>query len=174
VGGTHIELRSAIEPWPVLGEEASGGGMARGVDSSMERLQVLVEGLTASRHVVTCNRVPLPLHPTGEPGQSVAGVRYKAWKPPSGLHPNIDVHTPLVFDLVDTWSGHSLGGCTYHVSHPGGRHEERFPINANEAEARRASRFEPFGHTPGPIDVALITDRGRGRGYARTLDLRRV
>jgi uncharacterized protein (DUF2126 family) len=130
--------------------------------------------LTASRHVVTCNRVPLPLHPTGEPGQSVAGVRYKAWKPPSGLHPNIDVHTPLVFDLVDTWSGHSLGGCTYHVSHPGGRHEERFPINANEAEARRASRFEPFGHTPGPIDVALITDRGRGRGYARTLDLRRV
>jgi uncharacterized protein (DUF2126 family)/transglutaminase-like putative cysteine protease len=174
VAGTHIQLRAAIEPWPVLGEESSGGSMARAVDSSVERVQVLVEGLTVGRHVLTCNRTPIPLHPTGAPGQSVAGVRYKAWKPPSGLHPTMDVHTPLVFDLVDTWNSRSLGGCTYHVAHPGGRHEERFPINANEAEARRASRFQPFGHTPGTIDLPSITDGGTGRGYARTLDLRRL
>jgi uncharacterized protein (DUF2126 family) len=173
VAGTEIELRSAIEPWPVLGEEAAGGSMARAVDSSVERIQVLTQGLTAGRHVIACNRVPVPLHPTGQPGQAVAGVRYKAWKPPSGLHPTIDIHSPLVFDLVDTWNNRSLGGCTYHVVHPGGRHEERFPVNANEAEARRASRFQPFGHTPGPIDVALITDGGSARGYPRTLDLRR-
>jgi uncharacterized protein (DUF2126 family) len=174
VAGGLIELRAAIEPWPVLGEEVTAGGMARGVDSSVERLQVLAQGLTAGRHVLTCNRIPIPLHPTGQPGRSVAGVRYKAWQPPSGLHPTMAVHAPLVFDVVDSWNARSLGGCTYHVSHPGGRHEERFPINANEAEARRASRFQPFGHTPGPIDVPLITDSGSGRGYAHTLDLRRM
>jgi uncharacterized protein (DUF2126 family) len=140
VAGGLIELRGAIEPWPVLGEEVTAGGMARGVDSSVERLQVLADGLTAGRHVLTCNRIPIP----------------------------------LVFDVVDSWNARSLGGCAYHVSHPGGRHEERFPINANEAEARRASRFQPFGHTPGPIDVPLITDSGSGRGYAHTLDLRRM
>jgi uncharacterized protein (DUF2126 family) len=174
VAGGLIELRGAIEPWPVLGEEVTAGGTSRGVDSSVERLQVLADGLTAGRHVLTCNRIPIPLHPTGQPGRSVAGLRYKAWQPPSGLHPTMAVHTPLVFDVVDTWNARSLGGCTYHVAHPGGRHEERFPINANEAEARRAGRFQPFGHTPGRIDLPLITDSGRGRGYAHTLDLRRM
>ena len=174
VAGVRLELRSAIEPWPVLGEEVSGGATSRGVDSSLERIQVLVEGATAGRHVVTCNRVAVPLHHTGQPGLLVAGVRYKAWKPPSGLHPTIDVHSPLVFDLVDTWNGRSLGGCTYHVSHPGGRHEERFPVNANEAEARRGSRFLPFGHTPGPIEVDLAVGGGIVAGYPRTLDLRQA
>lgn len=180
VAGAHIELRGAIEPWPVLGEEAGAGGTSRGVDSSLERLQVLVEGATAGRHLVTCNGVAVPLHPTGDRERLVAGVRYKAWQPPSGLHPTIGVHTPLVFDLVDTWNGRSLGGCTYHVSHPGGRNEERFPVNAYEAEARRASRFQPFGHTPGPIDLPGAGSLGvagpgvGGAAYERTLDLRRV
>jgi uncharacterized protein (DUF2126 family)/transglutaminase-like putative cysteine protease len=176
VDGARIELRGAIEPWPVLGEEVTAAGTARAVDSSVERLQVLVAGMTDGRHVLTCNQVRVPLSPTAAPGVSVAGVRYKAWKPPSALHPTIDVHTPLVFDLVDTWNGRSLGGCTYHVAHPGGRHEERFPVNANEAEARRTCRFQPFGHTPGPVDVALcrVPDNAGGQGYPRTLDLRRT
>jgi uncharacterized protein (DUF2126 family) len=112
-------------------------------------------------------------------GTAVAGVRYRAWQPPSCLHPTIGVHTPLVFDLVDTWNGRSVGGCTYHVAHPGGRAYDRFPVNANEAEARRTSRFHPFGHTPGPLDAAraaAVADHAAGiaPGHPRTLDLRRV
>jgi uncharacterized protein (DUF2126 family)/transglutaminase-like putative cysteine protease len=178
VAGTTIELRSAIEPWPVLGEEVGATSTARYVDSSTERLQVLVSDLTDARHVVTCNGRPLPLHPTGRPDTFVAGVRYKAWQPPSGLHPTIGVHAPLVVDLVDRWSGRALGGCTYHVSHPGGRSYERLPVNANEAEARRTSRFEARGHTPGPVDVTALDvalhGLGADRDYPRTLDLRRA
>ncbi len=179
--GVHIELRGAIEPWPVLGEESSAGATARSVDSSVERMQVLVAGMIEDRHALTCNGVPVPLHPATTAhveaaGVSVAGIRYKAWKPPSSLHPTIDVHAPLVFDLIDTWNGRSLGGCTYHVSHPGGRAEERFPINASEAESRRASRFQPFGHSPGPVDVSRwhLPHDAASQGYPRTLDLRRV
>jgi len=178
VAGTTIELRMAIEPWPVLGEEVGKMSTARYVDSSTERIQVLVSGLTDARHVLTCNGHPVPLHPTERPDAFVAGVRYKAWKPPSALHPTIGVHAPLVFDLIDRWSGRSLGGCTYHVSHPGGRSYERLPVNANEAEARRSSRFDPNGHTPGAVDVgaldgAINTSRV-DREYPRTLDLRRA
>jgi len=177
-----VELRAAIEPWSVLGEEVTSTGTSRYVDSSVERLQVKVDGLTFERHVVTCNGVPVPLHSTGARGGYVAGVRYKAWKPPSGLHPTIGIHAPLVFDVVDRWNGRSLGGCTYHVTHPGGRTYDRFPVNANEAEARRASRFSAQGHTPGPIDVSALGDAGAdlaGVGndsldYPLTLDLRRT
>jgi uncharacterized protein (DUF2126 family)/transglutaminase-like putative cysteine protease len=168
-GGVTIELRQAIEPWHVLGEEVSGTGTARYVDSSVERLQVKVSGMTDDRHRVACNRRVLPLIPTGLPGEFVAGVRYRAWSPPSALHPTIAVHAPLVFDLVDTWAGRALGGCTYHVAHPGGRNYDTFPVNANEAEARRHARFWPHGHTPGAMNLA---DEPRNPATPATLDLR--
>jgi uncharacterized protein (DUF2126 family) len=167
--GVEMELRQAIEPWNVLGEEVNAGGTARYVDSSIERMQLRVRGLTNSRHIVACNGRPLPLHPTGIPGEYVAGVRFKAWNPWSALHPTINIHAPLTFDLVDTWSGRAIGGCTYHVTHPGGRSEESSPVNANAAEARRFSRFWDHGHTPGPI---IVYKEDLNPSFPMTLDMR--
>jgi uncharacterized protein (DUF2126 family)/transglutaminase-like putative cysteine protease len=168
--GIELELRKALEPWYVLGEEPAGGGTARYVDSSVERIQVKARGLS-DRYAITCNGFPLPLAPTGRSGEFVAGVRYRAWQPPSCLHPTIRVDTPLTFDLVDRWNRRSLGGCQYHIEHPGGLNTQVYPVNSLEAESRRASRFFEFGHSGNTIEVRppLVHNE-----YPCTLDLRRT
>ena len=193
IDNVAMELRWAIEPWHVLGEEISSFGTSRYVDSSVERMQVKLTGLDQGRYILMCNGHRVPLHSTGRHGEYVAGVRYKAWAPPSALHPTIGVHAPLTFDLVDSWNGKSIGGCTYHVSHQGGRSYDTYPVNSFEAESRRVSRFEAFGHTqdqfantigsqcasqftelehttkPAPFSDDVYSDE-----YPYTLDLRRV
>jgi uncharacterized protein (DUF2126 family)/transglutaminase-like putative cysteine protease len=151
--GMQLDIHTGLEPWHVLGEEATAQGTSRYVDSSVERLQVSVRGLKGDRYSVTCNGRKLPLQPTGERGSAVAGVRFKAWKQHSSLHPTIDVHTPLVFDIVDSANAFSIAGATYHVAHPGGRNYDTFPLNANEAEARRGARFFAHGGTQGRVKV---------------------
>jgi uncharacterized protein (DUF2126 family)/transglutaminase-like putative cysteine protease len=176
--GVEIELRGAIEPWNTLGEESSVGGTARYVDSSVERIQVRTVGADRQRYVVICNGYPVPLLATDNPDILVAGVRFRAWQPPSALHPTITVDGPLRFELVDTASGMSRGGCTYHVSHPGGRAYEGPPVNAVEAESRRSRRFEATGFTPGPVDLSEIREKQARLsidvGAPGILDLRRV
>jgi uncharacterized protein (DUF2126 family) len=165
----ELELRQALEPWHVMGEE-NIGGTVRFVDSSVERLQVRLSGLTPERYELACNGVLIPLHSTGGTGDYIAGVRYRAWQPPSALHPTIGIDSPLVFDLVDTWNGRSIGGCTYHVAHPGGRNYAKMPVNSYEAESRRIARFLALGHTPGQMKPVSA---GSGSPEFRyTVDLR--
>jgi uncharacterized protein (DUF2126 family)/transglutaminase-like putative cysteine protease len=166
----RVELRHALEPWHVLGEEQVSGGTARYVDSSAERLQAKVSGWVDERYTLSCNGAALPLQKTEVPGEYVAGVRFKAWNPYSAMHPTIQAQVPLIFDVYDKWSGRSIGGMSHHVAHPGGRAYDDFPVNANAAEARRRSRFFDIGHTPGPREEPRPV---QGPEYPRTLDLRR-
>jgi uncharacterized protein (DUF2126 family) len=170
VQGIHLSLRGALEPWHVMGEEGGGGSTVRYVDSSLERVEVKVTGLNDNRHRVCVNGRAMALQPTGRTGEAVGGVRYRAWQAASSLHPTIGVHAPLTFDIVDTWMERSLGGCQYHVAHPGGRNYVTFPVNAYEAESRRLARFFTMGHTPGRM---VVEAPQRSLEFPFTLDLRR-
>ena len=171
VGDLQLELHQAIEPWHVLGEEITSTGMARYVDSSVERLQVKLSGAMGERYALTCNGRRVPLRTTSTPGEMIAGVRYRAWNPPSALHPTIGVQAPLVFDIIDTWNDRAIGGCTYHVSHPGGRSYDTLPVNAYEAEARRVSRFWDHGHSPAE-NTSELPPGTPNPDFPFTLDLR--
>jgi uncharacterized protein (DUF2126 family) len=170
IGDAVLTLRTALEPWLVMGEEPVGGGVSRSVDATVERIEVSVAGLVEGRHMLVCNGRYVPLSATKVSGLQVAGVRFKAWSQPSSLHPTLPINAPLIFEVIDTTQKRSLGGCAYHVAHPGGRAHHTFPVNENEAEGRRLARFQAFGHTPGELRVPDIEINSE---FTHTLDLRR-
>ena len=171
IGDMSFQLRSALEPWPVMGEEPMGGGVSRSVDTTVERLELSVQGLVEGRYQITCNGRAVPLQKTGDESLLVSGIRFKAWSQPSSLHPEMKIHAPLVFDVIDLLNETSIGGFTYHVAHPGGRSFETYPVNENEAEGRRMARFETIGHTPGKV---RLSPQSYNPHFPYTLDMRRA
>jgi uncharacterized protein (DUF2126 family) len=168
--GVELELRQALEPWNVLAEETTSGGTGRSVDSSLERMQVKMMGVAGeSRYVATCNGRRIPLHPTGEPGESVAGIRYRARRLSAALHPTIPVHTPLIFDLIDTWNGRCIGRCTYYAEPPDGTEHRTRPADAKEARERRLQRFQVSPPSDEPVGAP---EAENNRIFPMTLDLR--
>ena len=168
--GVTLELRQALEPWNVLAEETTSSGTGRSVDSSLERIQIKLTGLTIdARYVVACNGRNVPLHPTGMPGESLAGIRYRARRLNATLHPTIPVHTPLTFDLIDTWQQRTIARCTYHAGEPDGTMHTTRPADAAEARARRLRRF--VTETP-PKEPAVIPTPEPNHVFPMTLDLR--
>jgi uncharacterized protein (DUF2126 family) len=170
-GDVTVDVRNALEPWHVLGEEPGSSGTSRYVDSSLERIEVRCTGLVPERHVVLVNGYTLPLRPIGEAHAAAGGVRFRAWAPPHSLQPHLGVHHPVRLDVVDTWAKRSLGACAYHVWHPEGRAYASAPLTRFEATARRAQRFTiesplPFPVVPKPVEVL--------RDAPWTLDLRRL
>jgi uncharacterized protein (DUF2126 family) len=172
LGDVLMEVRSAIEPWYLMGEEPAAGGTARFVDSSMERLQISIDNFDPDRHAVLCNGRRVPMHPTEIAGRYLSGVKYRAWQPPRCLHPTLGVNVPLQFDVVDRMTEYSIGGCRYFAADPSGRAHEIFPINANEAESRRAARFHSGTMTGGRLVVPDLPPVKAPNDFPVTFDLR--
>ncbi len=118
-GTLQLRLRPALEPWPVMAEEAAGSGVARFVDPATLRVQVEAAGLTAGRHLLTCNGQEVPLERLADQNCWVGGVRCKVWNPPSTLFPTIPPVERLQFSLLDRWSKRRLCGFTYFPPIPG-------------------------------------------------------
>ena len=180
--GVELELRQALEPWNVLAEETTSGSTGRSVDSSLERMQVRLSGLsTPGRFVVACNGRRVPLHPTEVAGEAIAGIRYRARKLSAALHPTVPVHTPLTFDLIDTWKGgsvgrsagtvmgHAVARCTYYAGPPDGSTHTTRPANAVEARARRLERFVVSAP---PTEPMVVPEAETNPIFPMTLDLR--
>ena len=188
IGAITLELRVAHESCPVLAEEATSAGVVRFVDSANERAQVRVTGLAPGRYVLACNGRRVPMQPGGAHDELIAGVRYKTANPQATLHPTTPVLTALVFDLIDTWSGRAVGGCTYVIPpRPGvGGPVAISPgVAEGEGSGRRpevraaAPRFVPPRGVPGrflPHGSALgpMTHPPAETGAGHVLDLTRA
>jgi uncharacterized protein (DUF2126 family) len=168
--GVRLELRQALEPWNVLAEETTSGGTGRSVDSSLERIQVKVNGLSpASRYAVSCNGRMVPLHLSEAQHEALAGIRYRARRLSAALHPTIPVHTPLRFDLIDTWKNRSVGHCAYYAGRLDGTLYDSRPADSTEASERRLGRFLI---TPPSEDVIATPPPEKNPIFPMTLDLR--
>jgi uncharacterized protein (DUF2126 family) len=168
--GVELELRQALEPWNVLAEETNSGRTGRSVDSSLERMQLKGTGLTEnSRFVVACNGRRVPFTPTGVPGEAVAGIRYRARRLSAALHPTIPVHTPLVFDLIDTRKNRAVARCTYFAGPPDGSVHTTRPRDAEEARTRRLQRFQVSEPSSDPV---ITPEEEKNPIFPMTLDLR--
>jgi len=178
----RLELRAALEPWPVIGT-MDGGGASRPVDNSMERIQVMLTGAVGDRpqrealgdrYAVLCNGHRVPMRSTGTAGDYVGGVRFRARSTQTAPHPALAPHAPLVFQVLDTWQQTFLGGAIYHVQPPSGEPDQTLPESFEEARSRLTERFVPLQRgtfpdtipplilhpdTPMTLDLRLVSQR---------------